>query len=1745
MDSALKASKKPLLQHLVGFRKKSKQYNKTDNTKKQAAILALGVSVILVPVIWLSLKRTKSVAAAEQVAISSTASQIQIDVPNRYTAVLQKGDTDDFLVFSDRAEDDTTPDNTHEFKGPCILASSTSYCIRDDENRNTIVIEASKVRVKVKVIGRFADETTTGYLQDGSSNDISAEVEYTFTPDGVFVKNTTDMQGGLTFDTDSGHNGYEWLGVYTDVTDTAFDDTGNIIYGDGNTEGTTNTDGSEFEDVNKYVVLNGSGTSTYQDSFIGIMSNGWYNDTGGVDEWHWDIAESGTQDLLATQEQNYTSSGEHVANWFFLLLPETDLDTETKREHVINNYRSPDTLAFFDDGSTGIDNSGNSYNSYENAYIIDLDTTNARFGISGGDNLSTLLNGAVSAGVTSITVDSTTGFPSVGVAYIGLDKFTYTGTTATTFTGIPASGDDAVLAHADNEILSLMNRHNPFFEMHHYRSILLPDSLGFDNDIVGTDHYNIALKPITKAIHVDDLLFYSRMESSTSITSPDIGAGGSFGASTTTGKYGNGILINGNNDDTTIPLSGNVDPDAGAVEFWYQDTAGAAAGAAFFNSTEGAAEFRLQRQGSGTDLDLSINNTTANFSVNIDVFDGTLHHIRVEYDTINDVHELLIDGISQSVDTTAMNAITIGAYDLIFGLDHDGAGFRIDGVLDEFKIYSGANVVAKGGDTSDTEEYLADETNDYTFDLLGIDSSSAGDYFFLGSEEQFGGLAITLETEGILEGGNMVWEYWTGTDWSTLSINNGKGAANLVSDGVFHFTPPANWSKYSLSNAQEYYYIRGHLENGASYQVSPIEDTIKTDILLLQHFDAPAGTDLIYSIPANYQTADFNKGSPPVSVWLLDEGSGATTHDSTEEGNDLTITGASWSTDNTENFLNRTYLSFDGSGDYLSRTNDGDFNFGTDSFTFTLNFRATSTPSSGTATLLSHYGTAGYKAYMTTDGYICFAIDDDSTWTPDDIACSDAGMGNLADSNWHHVAIAKDSTSSIKLYIDGLLAGQDTTLLSIGSLDTSSTFYVGIDSDGSSNPWSGDINSIYLYDYARAQRQIQTDRTTPATTSFVGNSGELNADANIVGWWRFDEASQQTVYDAGTGNNTGIRGTTSSVESSDPVWKTLGECSITGCLEFDGTDDVVTIADDSTISLDNDLAAGFTISSWVFVDSDGEANTGTVFSKNAGTYLRVENESGGRVDLIGSLALASTNASHSVSSALSVGEWHHVGLSYTDDGDDEITLWIDGIDAGTSTNGSGSPAADIASLSIGGPTAANFDGKIDDFKVYDAELTTEQMAVNANANAAVNFGNLDYEKRHLEGGAGNNLVGYWAVNENSGTSSTYDLSNNNNTGTLNGSMTEDDWVKGHAGSALELDGTDDFIDMGSGPGTVNSIAFWVYPETTTEYFVNLTGTSDYIWVNTGTVTATGVASPTVYVDGVQTSTLVAGKWQHIVVTTSTSETTNNLEIGRTTDSNYLEGKIDEVKLWDYELSNQQVAYEYNRGEPYGWWRFDECTGTTLYDAGSGSHNATLTIGASGTNLDAGECNTGTTSDSWENGLDGKYNSSLDLDGTDDYASISDTSNLRFDAASADFSIMAWIQRDTSGATHYVLSKEDADNDGWYMQITSSNTLQCGLNGTDVVSSNTIADNNWHHVACTFDRGGNGQTYIDGRSDGTAVSVSSISLATTSSVVIGTRAYSSTNYFEGQIDEVRIYNYHMSSAQVQSAMNFGRASFGFE
>lgn len=354
------------------------------------------------------------------------------------------------------------------------------------------------------------------------------------------------------------------------------------------------------------------------------------------------------------------------------------------------------------------------------------------------------------------------------------------------------------------------------------------------------------------------------------------------------------------------------------------------------------------------------------------------------------------------------------------------------------------------------------------------------------------------------------------------------------------------------------------------------------------------------------------------------------------------------------------------------------------------------------------------------------------------------------------------------------------------------------------------------------------------------------------------------------------------------------------------------------------------------------------------------------------------------------------------------------------------------------------------------------------------------------------------------------------------------WSSGCGG--LEVSGANGF-DI---PGTVTDWHHVVYAESSTGHTIYIDGRPIAV---TGSYNS-GSSSSTCFFDEIATGTTNYAIGQAKVATNQGYE-----------GEDYI-GLIDEFKIFDYALSASQVAYEYNRGTPIGWYKMDECTGTTIYNNAknsngeAGGNNGTLTLGASGT-TSAGTC---TTSGAWANGASGKLNASMDFDGSDDYITLG--SPAAYDDMSA-FTIAAWIYPTGWGEGSYgrIIDKDGANDLSFLLYNgASENSIQLfrGRTTTDAqanAANNSISLNQWQHVAGVFDQTTNTiQIFIDGQEVSYATQEGgsgNLDSDAADTLYIGNNA-ATTRTFDGQIDDLRIYNYPLSQAQIEKIMLGGKA-----
>lgn len=312
-------------------------------------------------------------------------------------------------------------------------------------------------------------------------------------------------------------------------------------------------------------------------------------------------------------------------------------------------------------------------------------------------------------------------------------------------------------------------------------------------------------------------------------------------------------------------------------------------------------------------------------------------------------------------------------------------------------------------------------------------------------------------------------------------------------------------------------------------------------------------------------------------------------------------------------------------------------------------------------------------------------------------------------------------------------------------------------------------------------------------------------------------------------------------------------------------------------------------------------------------------------------------------------------------------------------------------------------------------------------------------------------------------------------------------------------------------------------------------------------------------------TVTAGAWYHIVVTrvvatkslaiyvNGVSVKTGNytlvvgsggsgVQIGRTTSSTqYANGLIDEVALYNYTLTAQQIANHYalrlsTVGAATGY------AAGVLADAATGFWRLGEAAGAATVANVAGTGQTGTVQGtvtlgqptSFPDGTTGAL-----FDGVTGYVNVLDTPAQNPGLGS--YSYELWFKRAAGiAASEFLVAKANGggnNGQGGELFMNSSGALSSRLTAKTVSSSTTVnyADGQWHHVVVSMNRAipNGGQIYVDGIASGPAVDLTSEAAADLSGssldLLIGRRP--AGNLFTGSIKDVSFYKSALTAGAV--------------
>jgi hypothetical protein len=130
--------------------------------------------------------------------------------------------------------------------------------------------------------------------------------------------------------------------------------------------------------------------------------------------------------------------------------------------------------------------------------------------------------------------------------------------------------------------------------------------------------------------------------------------------------------------------------------------------------------------------------------------------------------------------------------------------------------------------------------------------------------------------------------------------------------------------------------------------------------------------------------------------------------------------------------------------------------------------------------------------------------------------------------------------------------------------------------------------------------------------------------------------------------------------------------------------------------------------------------------------------------------------------------------------------------------------------------------------------------------------------------------------------------------------------------------------------------------------------------------------------------------------------------------------------------------------------------------------------------------------------------------------------------SATFSL--WFRQlgDAGGSYQPFIQRFGAAVTGYQIYSYNSNDTICFYTSGIVCSTYVISDSDWHHLAITND-GTTTRFYVDGVARGSATQ-SGVNITTATVNTIGNYA---GNYFNGSIDDVRIYNRALTAEQIKT------------
>jgi hypothetical protein len=229
-----------------------------------------------------------------------------------------------------------------------------------------------------------------------------------------------------------------------------------------------------------------------------------------------------------------------------------------------------------------------------------------------------------------------------------------------------------------------------------------------------------------------------------------------------------------------------------------------------------------------------------------------------------------------------------------------------------------------------------------------------------------------------------------------------------------------------------------------------------------------------------------------------------------------------------------------------------------------------------------------------------------------------------------------------------------------------------------------------------------------------------------------------------------------------------------------------------------------------------------------------------------------------------------------------------------------------------------------------------------------------------------------------------------------------------------------------------------------------------------------------------------------------------------------------VYPWGW-TNHQCQAWEPKGLDEVAYWKLNETSGIIASDSSGNGNDGTL-VG----------------NPTWTTGK--ICGGALDLNGNGDYVKTADTTTgLNF--APGSFSVSAWIKpRQVTGSWRTILEYDRNNNDKnrFGMWLSAGGNFHFRV-GNDTKSSNQILNaNQWYILTATYDSTSKTMSlYINGQFDSSTVHSNGFNSPNVAKLTIGVRGTEDAEYFDGLVDDVRIYNRKLEASEVRALADMGK------